>query len=291
MKIIYRYLGVICTSFTIISCGTSKYVSQSPDTPVVPFFKEKGEGKVSVGGLWNGSSNKVGLTTQAAYAITKNIAATISYNTQHDKEKRTVDWDFIFPSQSGDIGRFYKRKNFSIGGGYFKLIGPKQNKSLNLYGGLGFGTVDVRENDITLNNQGQPQTFKMPEHSNKVIRYYLHPSYSIMPGKVFRANFGARLTLAHLNSFTSNLPEDELDRRGWPLKSKTLFCLEPSVNIQINMAPEVAFETGFTLNVTPRIPESTRVMTDNYNPNNMNASRGIIFYTRLTFNLIKRSDK
>lgn len=289
MKMNHYTLIITLLSFIFIGCGTNRYVVHAPDTPVVPFFKEKGDMKVSAGAVWNGNSNKAGLTTQAAYAITNNWAATISYNSQNEKEKRDVDWSYILPSRSDDIGRYYKRKNVSIGGGYYKVVGDKQNKSLNLYGGVGFGNVEVTENVVYTNSQTQQQYRRNVSHRNKLTRYYIHPSYSIMPGKVFRGNFGARFTLANFHSFTSNLPKEELDQRNWPMTSKTFVYLEPSVNLQVAVVPKVmAFDIGVTFSLHLKQPERTKILTsDNYRENHMDANRGMLFYTRFTFALEK----
>jgi hypothetical protein len=240
--------------------------------------------KVAVGRIWNGNSNKAGLTTQAAYAITNNFAATISYNTQNEKEKSDVDWSLIFPSRSGDIGRYYKRKNFSIGGGYYKVIGEKQNRSLNLYGGVGFGRVNVKEDEVLLHTTTPEQTLRNVKHYNKVTRYYLHPSYSIMPGKVFRGNFGARFTLAHFNAFKSDLPEGELEYRYWTMENKTFLYLEPSVNLQFFLIPDVmAFDMGLTMSIRATPSKNSLPISSSFTTDHMNANRGLIFYTRFSF--------
>jgi len=240
--------------------------------------------KVAAGTIWNGNSNKAGLTTQAAYAITNNFAATLSYNTQSEKEKRDVDWSLIFPSRSSDIGRYYTRKNFSIGGGYYKVVGQKRNRSLNLYGGVGFGKVNVREDEVLLHYSAQQETMLNVRHHHKVTRYYLHPSYSIMPGKVFRGNFGARFTLAHFNAFTSDLPKEELDRRYWTMEKKTSLYFEPSVNLQFFVIPDVmAFDMGFTLNVRMTPSKNSLPMSSDFTVDHMNANRSLIFYTRFSF--------
>lgn len=286
MKLTSRHCYLFLLFFTGIGCGTTKYVSHSPDTPVVPFFKEKGDMKIAAGGLWNGSSNKAGLTTQAAYAITKNFAATLSYNTQHDKEKKNLDWTFIVPSLGNEPGRFYKRQNLSIGGGYFKVIGERQNRSLNLYGGIGLGNVKMRESDIFTNDQPR-QVIKNPNHSNKVIQYYLHPSYSIMPGNVFRGNFGARVTVAHFHNYTSTLPPDILTYRSWTLQPQTLVYLEPSVNIQIQLLPQVAFDMGLTFNIPVRMYKAGPMSYESGSGKYMDGTRGLLLYTRFSLDFSK----
>lgn len=257
----------------------------APSAHTAPFLKSKGDNQISASISTNkeGETYKsIGSRVQGAYAITNNIALTGAINYQFEKDFLAgYDFSMAQISESRDWSTLrHKRKDAELGIGYYKPFGSKRQLSFNVFTGVGFGQVNLKESFVY---RGQ-KDIQILRHSHNQYKWYLHPSLAVMPGKVFRLSVGSRFTLAHFNAFKSELASTDLINRRWYTSSRSIVFVEPSLNLQVAIIPDMlALHFGGSVcgRFTTKDPDSENAAIRDY-------SRSFILFTGLTFEIGKR---
>lgn len=278
------YITIIF-AISLQSCSTSEYMLYAPSAHTAPFLKSKGDNQISASVSTNkeGETYKsIGTRVQGAYAITNNIALTGAINYQFEKDFLAgYDFSMAQNNESRDWSTLrYKRKDAELGIGYYKPFGSKHQLSFNVFTGVGFGQVNVKESFVYRGRND----IQILRHSHNQYKWYLHPSLAVMPGKVFRLSVGSRFTLAHFNAFKSELTSTDLTNRDWYASPRSIVFVEPSLNLQVAIIPDmlsVHFGGSVCGRFTTKDPYSENADIRDY-------SRRFILFTGLTFEIGKR---
>jgi hypothetical protein len=245
------------------SCNTPRYI-YSPSPPNNPYFKEKGESKLSAYYSSDGDNNTLndeknnGYDIQGAYAIASNWALTAGYFNRQERDFYTNGTYNFFESSAVN----YKRSLTDIGGGYFLPLNAKRNISLNVFGGLAFGRFSFT--DKGMDKQGLSYG---RFHNSRIVKWYVQPSFNVMPGKYFRASFINKFSFAHYGNITTSYTDEELqyfylDR----INNKTVFFFEPTFNMQMGIpkCEWIKIDGGFTFSSDP-FEDVSRIEARNFN--------------------------
>lgn len=254
----------------VASCNTPRYI-YSPSPPNNPYFKEKGESKLSAYYSSGGDNNTLdggknnGYDIQGAYAIANNWALTAGYFNRKERDVYSNGTYNFFESSVVD----YKRNLTDVGGGYFLPLNIKRNISFNVFGGLAFGRFSFT--DKGMDKQGLSYN---RFHNSRIVKWYIQPSFNIMPGKYFRASFINKFSFAHYGNIATSYTDEELqyfflDR----IKNKTIFFFEPTFNMQVGIpkCEWIKIDGGFTFSSDP-FEDVSRIEARNFN-----ASIGLSF--------------
>jgi hypothetical protein len=143
-------------AFFLVSCSASRYV-YSPAVSVNPYFKNKGDSKLTATYSTGGNDNKGccgtnrGLDIQSAYAFAPKWAATLDHFYRREKDVYKQGSYNLFDSSIAS----YKRTMTSVGIGFFSAINRRKTVTFNLYGGVGFGSFRINdEGENSIYNYG-----------------------------------------------------------------------------------------------------------------------------------------
>jgi hypothetical protein len=278
----FLYLTLVFITF-FQACSTSEYTLYAPSAYTAPFLKTKGDNQVSASVSANPVSDNyksVGGRIQGAYALTNNIGITGAINYQYDKDVlEGYEYSSAQYNENRDWSTLsYKRKDAEAGIGYYKPFRRNQ-LSFNLFTGIGFGQVRVKESFEYSQGLDNLQNLR---HAHNFYKWYLHPSFNLMPRKVFRLSVGTRLTVANFNTFTSELDKAALVNREWYTDRKTIAFIEPNFNLQVAIIPDLLYtHVGGSLSteLTTKDPDSQ---------GRKNYTRDGFLFTGLTFEIGKR---
>lgn len=231
MKKNQSVLIFLLISFIFMSCRTPQYYIYAPSPPVNPFFKEKGDSKLSAY-LSGGSGNSApGSDLQAGYAITDHLAVTGAFYSRREKNTYYQDWNNGVWSDS--VINRYRRRMGEVGAGYFRKINSRGNATFNIYGGYGWGSFYFKETG-TSNAIG---TYTRT-HESDVRKWYVQPSIHFMPGKVFRIGLVTRFSFVNYGNIRTDFSDTELnDRTLNQFADRTHLFIEPTVNMQFAFPP------------------------------------------------------
>ena len=192
------------------ACRTRRYV-YAPSPPNNPYFKEKGDSKISayysVGGNDGSNSGKQnhGFDIQAAYAVTNHWALTFDHFSRKEKDI----YDFykysrynIFDSSVVN----YQRSITGFGGGYFIGLNERKKITFNIYGGAGFGKFNI--NDKGTDDSSAVYT---RFHKTNVVKWYIQPGFNFMPGKYFWFSITTRFVFTRYSGITTSYSQQELE--------------------------------------------------------------------------------
>jgi hypothetical protein len=230
-------LTALVITVVFMSCRTPEYFIYSPSPPVNPFFKEKGDSKLSAYISGSSGSKIPGADLQAGYAITNHVAITGAFYSRKERDK-------YYNESDDSVINNYRRRMGEVGIGYFTTINRRKNATFNVYGGYGWGRFLLNERG----GNGQVSVYTRMHESN-VKKLYLQPSVHFMPGKVFRAGLVTRFSFVNYDHITTNFSNDELnDRTLNQFPGKTYLFIEPTVNFQFVFPPRwLTLDMGLTL--------------------------------------------
>lgn len=216
---------------SLASCISPRYV-YSPSPPNNPYFTEKGQSKLTayyssgeIDNALQGEKNN-GFDIQGAYAIGDNWALTTGYFFRNERNVYTYDYNFFDSSTVS-----YKRGLADIGGGYFLPLNKKRNLSFNFFTGLALGKFSFNDNGVDKSGADYSRF-----HRSNIVKWYIQPSFNILPGKYFRASVITKFSWVHYGNISTSYTHDELqyfylDR----IKNITLFFIEPTYNMQVGI--------------------------------------------------------
>jgi hypothetical protein len=225
-----------CTVFILFvilftSCTTPRYYIYSPSPPVNPFFKNKGDSKLSANISVASGSDIPGGDFQAAYAFTDHFAVTGAYSMRNEKD---FYWNGWSNSAWDSVTNKYRRRIGEMGAGYFTALNPKRNITFNIYGGYSWGNFSFTENGKDDRNILYNRLYKAD-----VKKWYVQPSIHFMPGRIFRVGLVSRFSFVNYSNISTDFSNTELESRTLnQLRDKTYLFVEPTVNFQIGFPPK-----------------------------------------------------
>ena len=241
-------LVLLMISTVLFSCRTPRYI-YSPAPPNNPYFREKGESKLTAYYSASGSENEIqdeygnGVDLQAAYAVGKHWALTADHFRRSEKQVgKDTDVPFF---QSSTIR--YKRKITSLGFGYFMPVIENKAIMFNALGGVGFGKFSF--DDYGLNNGANYARY----HNNDVIKWYVQPSINFFAGNHFRTSLIGKVSWVHYSESETNYTQPELEYLDLNLLAgRTLSFFEFTWNMQIVLGKGgMHLEGGLTISTDP----------------------------------------
>ena len=249
-----------CIIILCCSCRAERYI-YSPSPPSVPYFKEKGDSKLtafySVGDNAPQTTLNAGYDLQGAYALSDNWAVMFNYfhRTEKDNYSRLGN---VFDTSAIR----YRRNLAELGIGYILPLNRKHTITYNIYTGVAFGTFAIEDNGVDKNNLAYSR-----QHTNPVTKTFLQGGFNFMTSDYVNLSLCGRFSWVHYGTNNTNYTTEELvffylDK----LPQKTLFFFEPSFDMQFGL-PQINWlklETSFTLtagNLPGFYPHSRSVNT------------------------------
>jgi hypothetical protein len=235
-------LILLFVSLIFMSCRTPKYYIYAPSPPVNPFFKEKGDSKLSAY-LSGGSGNHIpGADLQAGYAITKNIAVTGAYFSRREKDKYYSGGNNNTWTDS--LVNRYRRAMGEVGAGYFRKVNYRGNATINIYGGYSWGTFSFKETGTGNGMGAYTRT-----HEADIRKWYIQPSIHFTRGRVFRLGIVTRFSFVNYGNIKTDFSTTELsDRTLNQFADRTHLFIEPTVNMQFAFPqPWLKLDMGITV--------------------------------------------
>lgn len=251
----------ICT--VIVACRTPRYI-YSPAPPNNPYFREKGESKLTAYYSTGADANDIseeynhGLDLQAAYAISDHVALTADHFKRNEKDA-IYDYDRTYFDSS--IVR-YKRNLTNFGAGYFAPITNDKNITVNIFGGLGFGKYSFSDNGIN-NGVGYHR-----DYYSKMNKWYIQPSINFFVGNYFRTALISKVSWVHFNDIRTSYTADELSYLDLDrVQGKTLSFFEGTWNMQVSFKNIRWFylDGGFTFSSDPFVNSDSNLEARNFN--------------------------
>lgn len=234
-----NYTWLLLSVIAFASCTSPKYYVYSPTPPVNPFFKDKGDTKISAYMTGASGTRLPGADLQAAYALTDNLAISGAFSTRRERDryyKNDGSW-------SDSVVNYYDRTMGEVGAGYFTTINSKRTATFNLYGGFSWGEYQLTENGIDHQDIRYTRRFE-----SDIKKWYVQPSIHFMPGKVFRIGLVTRFSFVTYDNIRTGFTDDELNVRTLNLvRDKTFFAVEPTVNFQFAFPQQwIKLDMGIT---------------------------------------------
>ena len=213
-------------SCMLFSCTTHRYIyTASP--PNVPFFKKKGDSKVTAYYSGDGGSNITqkyagGFDVHGAYALSNHWAVTAGYFFRRERDYYTT-FRSIF--DSSDVR--YKRNIFDVGAGYFVFLDASKKISANIYAGIGTGKFSI--NDAGFANSLPYKRF----HNSSITKWYIMPSLNFFSRQSFRFSFATKFSFVHYGNIQTSYTGSELSYFGLDkIANATLYFFEPAFSFQ-----------------------------------------------------------
>jgi hypothetical protein len=230
-------LVIIVVIFT--SCRTQRYV-YSPSAQNIPYFKEKGDSKISVfysegdNGLSNTNQQLVvpekkknnGFDIQAAYALTNHWAVMFNYY-----QRRELDFYNHYANIFDTSYISYKRFIAEVGFGYFVPLNRRKTITYNIYTGIGLGKFSFIDTGYNINSARYSRYF-----DNKITKMFLQGGFNFMPSKYFSFSVSGRFSFVHYGANNSSYSATEqqyfyLDK----ISNNTLTFWEPTLSMQLGI--------------------------------------------------------
>ncbi len=238
---IVNYLLVVVVIGLISSCTVERakryvYASQAANNP---FFKQKGDSKIT--GYYSGDGNEKndGLNVQGAYAISNNLIVAAAYGFK--KETQKYSYDSIRFYRSGLFGGYleaniydssvinYKRDFFEFGLGYILPLNKKKTTSYNLYAGVALGNFSASDAGLDSTSKNYTRYYNA-----KTTKWYLQGSLNVMESEYFYFSVGGKLSILKYNSINTSYTTGELDYFYLnKIDGKSFSFLEPFINVQL----------------------------------------------------------
>lgn len=246
-----RYLGVIFFLAILASCETPRY-AYSPTAHNVPVFTKQGDTKLSGSYSSNLDFNDDqsqynrnranGFDVQAAVAVTDHFAVQGSY---YNRRERNYDYG-SYPFDSVTINA--NREMYEVGVGYYKPFGSKQRGIFSIYGGVGFGKMNLKEQG-TDHDLMQPYSRYMDA---RLLKYYLEPAMTFRAGEVFNISLATRFSGLRFRNIQTNysLQEkqnfnlDSLNRYTWYMVEP---CVINSFGFKKLPGMRIEYQFGFSI--------------------------------------------
>jgi len=232
------------------SCNTPRYI-YSPSPPNNPYFKEKGDSKLTAYYSSGGDDNKSsghknnGFDLQAAYAISNNWALTAGFFERKEKEIYPFGAYNYFDSSAVS----YKRHIIDVGGGYFISMNRKRTVFLTIYGGLGLGKFSFSDDGID-----KARVSYSRFHNSSISKWFIQPSLNFFAGNYFRASLIAKFSFVYYGNISTSYTNEEL-QFYWldKIVNRTVSYVEPTFNMQFGIPPVdwVKVDGGFTFSSDP----------------------------------------
>lgn len=179
MRHTYRFLGFLVSCTCFLSGCSSVYM---PNVPNTPMFTQKGE--ISAGGHVTLKGN---FSVNGAYAVSDHFG--VMMNASHLNNQRKKE-DF-------------RHSLFEVGGGYFTTFGTDKNRVLEAYAGIGRGSSDRTQKDITTET-----TSISNRVSGNFDKYFLQVNFTSkrkkdlrLFGSHFPLNYGTALRMSYVDMF------------------------------------------------------------------------------------------
>lgn len=241
-------------SFSIIvitvlsSCSNPYRYIYTATPPNNPYFIQKGESKLA--GYYSNASDSHEANTkqsggwdfQGAYAISNHLALTAGYLNRIE-----TDGNHVYNSEDYFIK--YKRNLFDIGAGYFLALDNKKKTTINLYGGVAFGTFSFTDTEYGAS------------HKSAITKPYFQPSLNYSASSNFRMSFGSRFSFVHYGNIeTSYSPSQILELNLDLIDDRTIFFFEPAFNVQFGVKEFPAAKVDISFSGTSK-PFPTEYVT------------------------------
>jgi len=217
----------IVLTFFLCSCRTPRDI-YSPSVPGNPFFKQKGDSKVSgffSSGNRNGNASfNYGYDVQAAYAPVNHLAVTIGTYQRREKDTYAGTHYNIFDSSAVR----YKRNFTEIGVGYFSPFAKGSNITFNLYTGIGLGGFSIDDRGLT------DSSAYSRDYKTRMTKWYLQPGINFIISDYFRLGLVLRLAWVNYHHINTSYSSSELDYFFLNKISNRVFLYgESTLNMQV----------------------------------------------------------
>lgn len=211
-KSFLRVAGIVLLGWGAISCS-SVYMPNVPSTPMLT-----AEGELSASGHITLKGNA---TVNAAYAVTDHIGILASGALMNSHRRR----------------KDFEHRLIEGGGGYFTTFGPRQNRILEVYAGLGRGSSDRTYKDVT-----EAGTITNDHQKTKFSKYFLQVNYSSKKKRLLRL-FGSEHTLNYGTALRlSYVKMDEFIRNEVPHPKEDNIFFEPIFYTRMSLSPTVQLQ-------------------------------------------------
>jgi hypothetical protein len=169
------------------SCASPRYV-HNPVAVNNPFFTGQQDSKLGAyvsGGFTNtnGNYNK-GFDLLSAYAISNHVAVTASFSNR--RERNYYNSSYISPFDTSLVR--YRRSGWEAGAGFFAPLDRGKHISVNVYGGIGNGSLRINETGLA--NGVAYARF----HQSSPFKIYIQPGINFLSsftrfGFAYRLNY------------------------------------------------------------------------------------------------------
>ncbi len=214
----------------LASCNTVRY-AYSPNAHNVPVLAKQFDSKLSASYSANfdpGNSNtdnrydhknnkSNGFDVQGAVAVTDHIAVQGNFYSRSEKG--------YTGSSNGDSSVVrYKRNLVEFGAGYFTSINKKESVYFQVFGGVGFGKLNLKDAGNTFNGSIYNNFYNA--NFNK---YYLEPAIIFRKKDLFAASLSTRFSLLSFRNIHTDYTKDErIDYKLDSLDHFNTVFLEPA---------------------------------------------------------------
>ncbi|MBN9350406.1 MAG: hypothetical protein J0H55_06955 [Chitinophagaceae bacterium] len=213
-----------------ISCTTQRFI-YAPSAPNIPYFKEKGDSKISAAystRFLRPNHNKTsGVDLQGAYAFTNHWAVVASWFNRSERDLSTLSFDKI----KSEI--HYKRNIIELGPGYFFPLNRNRSMTLNFYATAGKGKFSLFEkSDSTGIDYSR-------FHEINVGKYSFQTSLNFIPNEYFHSSFYLKYSFVHYGKYLTDYNPEELLYYGFnKIPGKTIVFPEIGFDLQFG-TPEI----------------------------------------------------
>jgi hypothetical protein len=226
-KISLFLLVVVC----LVACQTPRYV-YTANTVNVPVFNQKGQGSAQASygtsNISNSNGHARGGDFMGAFSLHKHFGVQGRYSFRNEEDQFLLKSEFISPF-TDSIGRStinYKRQEVEIGAGGFLPLNRSKTIVLHVWGGLGTGNTEMKEQNEVAGLQYQ-RSFQY-----NTYRLYWQPHLSLVPSPYFNISYFFKFNTIYFRNINTDLSEAELMPRMLNnLSARPLLITEGGYNL------------------------------------------------------------
>lgn len=216
------------------SCTTVRHYLYAPVAPQVPALSQKGEinttGMGTVGSSDGTPSYNNGWDVQAAYALGHHVAVTAAWTVRQEKDSFS-NQEFFSGWRMPSLVT-YQRHITQFGLGYFTPINGKRTEFFDLYGGYGFGTYSLQEQQFARSGTVAYSWY----HNTSVSQVYLQPGVHINGSSATQVSLSMRFTgTSYHHILTSYLPEQQDSFHMASLHNTFYVFIEPVFTLRFGL--------------------------------------------------------
>ncbi len=205
-----NYMLTLFIFLMLSSCTAYKYV-YSPTSANLLQVEKRGDVKMAcnyaavvdlISGL---TQNQIrnGIDVQSIYAISNRSAVKLDFYRKWESNESAKN------AVTNEIDKInYKKTGVEFGYGKFSLSKTSTENRLQLFGGLGFGKLDLFQNSNSQSNL-------IFYHSMNYSKLFLQPSFSLKLSKNYTASICTKLSAVKYFNVSTNFPSLDVEPLGY----------------------------------------------------------------------------